>query len=593
MHAHRAGPPPLDAGEELVLPLHQRVVTQYATGEAGARELRLYYADKEISFDEPEYFAFGETLARQSRFVAGSAAQWGEGYEWQAVRGLLEELLQTGVLRRARDLPADAPRGDGARPSPLPPAPSQVARTWAECEEITRELTGRSLEVGYLELVVPVFRVAHMALDADGRQVGEANVFPPALRVEVPTRWRTCIYSGTRFQQERPMNVSALKTMRAHWPQMMALLRRIRAAYLHRFPAARAGWTVGHLERLATVVLALPSYMLMREQGRVANGELHPALACLFRVTDGLRMVMHQMLFIPIGEPAWKADAPLTAAQVLTYAERNYSFHSERGVCAGPQAMMDEFLATIMDGQGSDDGSFDPAVQEALDQLQPAMDYGLLGLKAHAALFSTWPLMTRAYEDLVRLAEAGAAHSASASALALRLSARLDRIRAAAFLAREEWRVDREAVYADMYAQSHFGVTGSLPERGLGECLAGVETAAHAASRQAVRRAVARCFGTDAAHCAPEMRQFTDRIVAYLVQAQQVLRVACEAQREVNALLGRAQPRRKFTATDVDLHHRLRGEHDQRLPNLVQELEDILGLRISVHEDEVAAVPAR
>ena len=26
--------------------------------------------------------------------------------------------------------------------------------------------------------------------DADGRQVGEANVFPKALRMEVPTRWK-------------------------------------------------------------------------------------------------------------------------------------------------------------------------------------------------------------------------------------------------------------------------------------------------------------------------------------------------------------------------------------------------------------------
>jgi hypothetical protein len=178
---------------------------------------------------------------------------------------------------------------DGARPSPLPPAETTEARTWLECESITETLAGRPLELGYLELVIPIFRVAHMALDGDGRQVGEANVFPKPLRLDIPTKWRTCIYSGSRFQDERPMNVTALKAIRAHWPQIMTALLRIREAYLERFPHARNGWTVGEIERLATLVLAVPTYQLMRKGG-LQNGELHPALSSMFRVTDGLRM---------------------------------------------------------------------------------------------------------------------------------------------------------------------------------------------------------------------------------------------------------------------------------------------------------------
>ena len=89
-HAQTAG---LDAADELVLPLHKRVVTQYATTTAGARELRLFYGDKEISFDEPELFTFGETLGKQSRFVAGAAMSWGEGYKWPQVKELLEQLI--------------------------------------------------------------------------------------------------------------------------------------------------------------------------------------------------------------------------------------------------------------------------------------------------------------------------------------------------------------------------------------------------------------------------------------------------------------------------------------------------------------------
>lgn len=49
---------------------------------------------------------------------------------------------------------------DGACLSPLFPAHSTVPRTWFECEAITRELTGYPLELGYLEVVIPIYRVA-------------------------------------------------------------------------------------------------------------------------------------------------------------------------------------------------------------------------------------------------------------------------------------------------------------------------------------------------------------------------------------------------------------------------------------------------
>ena len=74
-----------------------------------------------------------------------------------------------------------------------------MPRTWFECEAITRELTGHPLELGYLEAIVPIYRVAHIALDAEGRQVGEANVFPKPLRLDIPTEWRTCPHPGKPF----------------------------------------------------------------------------------------------------------------------------------------------------------------------------------------------------------------------------------------------------------------------------------------------------------------------------------------------------------------------------------------------------------
>lgn len=74
--------PVLSQQDELVLPKHRRMVVQYLRDEAGALALHLYHGDKEISFDEPDLFPFGETLAKQPRFIAGEAVAWGQGYDW-------------------------------------------------------------------------------------------------------------------------------------------------------------------------------------------------------------------------------------------------------------------------------------------------------------------------------------------------------------------------------------------------------------------------------------------------------------------------------------------------------------------------------
>ena len=178
--------------------------------------------------------------------------------------------------------------------------------------------------------------MAHIVVDTDNRQIGEANVFPRALRLDVPTEWRTSNLPGSRYQPDKPMNVTAMKAMRAHWPHMMAGLARVRDAFLRRFPEADRAWTVGHLERLATAVLAVPTFQVMRRNG-IRNGQLDAALSSMFRVTDGLRMVMHQMLFIPVGEPVIPPTTRITVDAILDYAERNHSFHSDYGVCAGPR----------------------------------------------------------------------------------------------------------------------------------------------------------------------------------------------------------------------------------------------------------------
>lgn len=575
--------------DELVLPMQRGFAAQYVTTATGDRELRLFRGDREIAFDEPELFGFGETLVRTGRFVAADAVAWGAGLDWPRVRVLLGDLLAAGILRRATD-PDEAPAvADGDRASPLAPARTTVAHEWTDSEAILDALAGRPVEPGWLESVVPIFRVAHMALDADGRQIGESNAFPPALRLDVPTRWRTCIYAGTRHRAEQPMNVSALKAMRAHWQEMMAVLLAMRAAYLARFPEAAAGWTVGHLERLSTCVLALPSLVVLRRDVPFANGTLHPALSSVFRVTDGLRMTLHRMLFVPFGEPTRTPDDPVTAAQVLDYAERNFAFHSEHGVCAGPQAMIEEFLAVIVDGRMPRDGLpalLDEDVEATLAVRERAIDYGLLGLQVYAAIYSLWPAMTRTYETLALVVhEWAAAGNAAAAAFAARLDSHLADIERAGFLAKEQWRADRDHVYADMHAQCGRGLDRDAPAVSLATQLLPRVTDADMRPLGVLRAALARHFGvgTDARPLDVQRLEAVHGCIAgFLLKARAVLAAAAPAQARINVLLVRTPPRRPLVARDLDLHRLLAEGRERRMPFLFDELHAVFGVRAEV-----------
>ena len=581
----------------LELPLHQRAFVQYGENDDGERELRVFYGDKEISFDEPELFTFGETLVRQPRFRAGDALDWGRPGDWSRVRGLLEQLIEAGVLHLGDEAVAGARMSGeaGARPSPLPPAPNDRPRSWHECPGLMQELTGRPLDIAHLELVVPIFRVAHMTRDTELRQVGESNAFPPPMRLEVPTRWRTCIYGGSRHLDDKPMNVSALKAMRAHWAPAMALLLKVREAYLARCPAARAGWTVGHLERLSTAVLALPAYQLMRRERRVADGELHPVLSTAFRVTDGLRMTMHHMLFSPFGEPTRHPDTPMSAAEVHEYAERSFSLHSEHGVCAGPKAMIEEFLAVIIDGEAPRDGlpeAFDPGLRAAFDDIEPALDYALLGLQAYAAVFSLWPVSMRTYERLHAIAVewAAAQPSGAAPALVQWLDPLVERLRGTTHLATEAWRADREVVYGDMYAQTGLALDGRWPARTLAESLAEWEAPGDAkaerALRAALRRRVGGEVGSDAAvRC---RTAWIACLMQYFRQARAVVRTAVAVQARTNRLLGREAPTQPFRAGDIDLYVQLVGQTEGRVPFLLDELDRIFAMHIDIDADGIA-----
>ena len=582
----------LGADDALIFPMHKRVIVQYSTDTSGNRELHLYYGDKEIAFDNPELFEFGENLAKQSSFVAGAAMSWGNGYEWTHIQMLLEQLIDEGILQYAANhKPEAAHSQEGQQPSPLPPAYTTVPRNWLGCEAITRVLTGQTLELAYLELVIPIFRVAHIAIDSEGRQVGEANVFPKPLRLDVPTEWRRCPYPGSRYLDERPMNITALKSMRVYWPQIMVALLHIRNSYLKRYPSAQQVWTVGGLEALSTLVLAVPTYLLMRHQKRVPNGELHPALSSMFRITDGLRLTLHQMIFVPFAEPTLAVSTPITGAEIYEYSERNYSFSSDHGVCAGPKAMIEEFFNVLVDGVPIKDATsvvLDAQVQTALDDLDPAFDYGLYGLQAFAIIFSAWPIMARTYEQLGEIVETWSGDNTDTLIrLRDRMQSQISILKTETYLATEEWRLKREQAYSAIYEHCAIGLGLSPGEKTLTERIAPVMETRHKPVLKQLRNILRQQCGTSSAIKNPDIERLLNCLMNYFLQVQAILRLASETQQSINSLLGRAPPLTSFSAADINIHNLLRGDEEERLSQLIYELEQIFSICITITKEHI------
>jgi hypothetical protein len=557
----------------------------YATSDSGVRELFLYYGDKEVSFDEERLFPFGEQLMKQTSFVAESATTWGPGYEWSEIRDMLEALATEGILKHGQA--DDDPRGGGLVPSQLEPSVCPEPRTWslAECEGISRDLGGRPVEVGYLEAIISVYRTVHPAMDGDGRQVGEANVFPPGLRLDRDTEWRICQYSGSRYRDDRPMNVTALKAMIKYWKPMMAALLEIRAAVRKRLPRVREpGWTVSDLHLFAGIALSVPGFQNQRHGGATPQVPMSPVLSSMFRITDGIRMTTHEMLFLS-DERTRDPDEPVTAAELYGFAERNGTFLAGLGVCAGPKAMIDEFFSVVFDGThvpGTETLVQPPEVRALLDELPLAIDYALLGLMSWSVSRSVWCSMSLAYKGLRGMFETAPDDGGICQQLRDRFNRdwpRMEQQRIGDDYEREVHMV----VYRDTYEESWkaLGTPHGAPT--LAERIAPLpESAMHIDAAKRFRDILGQRFAGSVLGAAAG--EIIDEIVAllvgYLREEQAILGQTTELQGEISDRLERPRARRPLTARDLKTTFVMYGGSIAEFPYLFDMIEEELGIRV-------------
>ncbi len=561
-------PTPVDPHEVLLIPRRRRFMREYVPTEDGQKELRIFFGAKEITFDGPEEMAFGERLLEQDSFMAGSATTWarGEPYSWERVQEWLESLLAEGIVERP-NTPAPPGTDQLVREQFLAYENARVAPTepkwWnPDCGPLLEELTGRTLELGYLELVIPVHRLAHPALDAEGRQVGEMNVFPDAIRMKLPTDFKKCNFPGGRFQHELPMNATGLQAMIRNWKPMLQAILAIREEFLRRYPPSGPGWKLGDILASSCAVLGVPSYMLMRADNPVKNGELDPVLSSMFRVIDGVRMVSIYLLFW-LDEPA-TYDSPMTGERIHFISDRDNHLISLRGVCAGPKNMIDEFLATMLEGKPVDGDP--PVLGDWVKNIPAGVDYGLLGIQLYAVIFALWVRMALAY---TQIRDALVEDPAADPALGLLASVERDFIIIRpGHLDRPEQRDWSEARYAEMLDRAQRGVRGFEEPQlmKLEEVLSPPATVLGDKGRQQFRE----ILRSRLPYSPGTIDRVADAAYEYLRVERSVLKHANIIQRRVNVVLKRPHPTRLMTGDDLAVLHKLRARTVGRLPYLME-----------------------
>src|SRR3569833_3111165 len=304
----------LQPSEDLYIPKRKRMTHARIKSDDGQDVLHLFYGYTELIFDEPEVAPLGEKLLEVDQFRAEDAMAWAnaEPHSWEKIRELLEALLHQKVLGRV----ADAPVGRTAEPYPQRLGEAPEGRELLthsahdnRCPMITEQAFGHAFDLGNLEVLVPIYRIAHPALDVDGRQVGENNVSPRTLFLDLPTQRKQCSYPGSRYQHDLPMNQTAMKAMSKRWPELLSLTEQFRAAVVERMPPRDpASRTAGELHFIAVCTLASVGYVMVRGVDPVPHGQLDGGLAALFRLLAGVRLVTNDLVRA-LPDPAQQATS--------------------------------------------------------------------------------------------------------------------------------------------------------------------------------------------------------------------------------------------------------------------------------------------
>jgi len=572
----------LQPSEVLFIPKRRRLTHSRIKNEEGQEVLHLFYGEVELIFDEPDVAPLGEKLIEVERFRAEEAMAWSNAapHAWEKIRDLLQALLDQQVLKRISESPA---RGAETFPPKLGLAPEgREPQTFGShddrCPVLTEEAFGRAFDLGNLEVLVPVYRIAHPAMDTDGRQVGENNVTPRTLFLDLPTQRRVCSYAGSRYQDDLPMNVTAMKQMAKRWPELLSLTEQFRVALHARMPPRDpSSLRVGEVHFLAVCQLASVSYVMVRGVDPVQNGQLDGGLAAMFRLIDGVRLVTNELLRATPG--AHGCDRPLNAQGIADYAERFSVYRGTYGVCAGPPALIDEYLGVLL-GEASAPIQVEPNVAARLGDLEAAIDYGLLGQRVESVVRFLGASQGLLHERL-RVAFAG--HSPRTE-LQERVEAPID-LAHYPLLRTDHPPVETFKLEIDvgswLFARAGEALPGKVDGASLDEVMK-LDPAAQAASQRQLAEFFAHALPADKALSEPICKELAAVAADVFALDRRCLRVLEREQGKLNERL-RRRPGRALTGVDLAAYNRPRSG-----PPLYTTLAE--GLGVSVTSDATSTM---
>src|SRR5262249_47367978 len=161
----------------------------------------------------------------------------------------------------------------------------------------------------------------------------------------------------------------AMKHMSKRWPELLSLTEQFRAAVVARMPPRGATRTAGEVHFIAVCTLASVGYVMVRGVDPVPNGELDGGLAAMFRLIDGVRLVTNDLVrALP---DAKGCETPVVSTTITDYAERHGVYRGNHGVCAGPPALIDEYLRVLF-GEDAAPIQVEPDVATRLGDIQAA-----------------------------------------------------------------------------------------------------------------------------------------------------------------------------------------------------------------------------
>jgi hypothetical protein len=310
-------------------------------------------------------------------------------------------------------------------------------------------------------------------------------------------------------------------------------------------------------------------------------------LSSLFRITDGIRMTTHEMLFL-LDDGGRLPEDRTSAADLWEFAERHSLLMTDTGVCAGPRALIDEFLAIVCDGvpvAGVEDLVLPAEVQALLAELPAAIDYGLYALQVWTVVRSVWLSMGRAY-DTIR----GILDTAGDAEVCVRLRARLDADRvflSRAQVATEAEREVQHRVHIDGYEQAWRALRSPVGAATLDARIEpGPAGPADAQVAARLRELLARRL-VESALDGAALDGIAAALARYIREEQAILGAVTELEDTINRMLARPHPVRPLTARDCRIAYVLRDDHLAGFPYLFDALDEVLGIDVTCTRDSI------